>query len=201
MNKKMVAAIMTGSLLLAVPAQAALHSTTVTLDGDWYLQAGQLVNHSDPGILVTGLVYSMGKQENGAGVWEDYLSDGRREDRLPGSSTHYSSQIWSGLQLGSLGVWTFGGLDLDRIVNAATGDVDGQNLDFGGASLRHAYVEVYFSDGFSGRAHLAETGWHASQVLVIGDAVTPVPEPASALLLMAGFSLVAGVRGRTSRAA
>ncbi|MDZ7855706.1 PEP-CTERM sorting domain-containing protein [Sphaerotilus sp.] len=201
MNRKMIAGIVAGWVGLAAPAWAAGHSATVTLDGDWYLQAGQVVNHSAPGILVTGLVYAMGAQEDGVAVWEDYLSDGRREDRLPGSSTHYSSQVWTGLQLEHHATWTFDGLDLDRIVHAATGEVDSQNLDYGGTSLRHAYVEVHFSDGFSGRAWLEQTGWDVGQVLVIGDAVPAVPEPASALMLMAGLGLVAGVRYRTGRTA
>lgn len=199
MNRKMIAGIVAGWVGLAAPAWAGAHSATVTLDGDWYLQAGQVVNHSAHGILVTGLVYAMGAPEDGVAVWEDYLSDGLRQDRLPGSSTHYSTQAWTELQLAHHETWTFGGLDLDRIVHAATGEVDSQNLDFGGASLRHAYVEVHFSDGFSGRAWLAETGWDVGQVLVIGDAVPAVPEPGSAFMLLAGLGLVTAARCRASR--
>ena len=158
MNKKMVAGIIAASISAIAQAQTARHAATVTLDGDWYLQAGAVVNQSDSGILVTGVTYAMGAQEDGVGVWEDYLGDGRREDRLPGSQTHYSTQVWSGLQLAEQDVWTFGGLDLDRILNAATGDVDSQSLDFSGASLRYAYVEVCFSDGIRARAPLAELG-------------------------------------------
>ena len=201
MNRKVIAGIVAGSLAWTAQAWAAGHSATVTLDGDWYLQAGQVVNHSEHDILVTGLVYAMGAPEDGVAVWEDYLSDGLREDRLPGSSTHYSTQVWTGLQLAHHATWTFSGLDLDRIVHAASGEVDSQNLDFGGASLRHAYVEVHFSDGFSGRAWLAETGWDVGQVLVIGDTAPAVPEPASAFMLAAGLGLVAAARYRADRVA
>jgi hypothetical protein len=203
MNRKMVAGIVAASLSLVAQAQTQTvrHSATVTLDGDWYLQAGEILNQSDAGILVTGLTYSMGTQDSGIGVWEDYLSDGHRDERLPGSSTHYSSQIWSGLQLTSQQVWTFGGLDLDRIVDASTGEVDSQNLDFSGASLRHAYVVVHFSDGFHGQARLTETGWDVTQVLRIGDAVSPVPEPVPGFMLAAGLGLVTLARRRAGRAA
>jgi hypothetical protein len=207
MNKQMIAAIIAASLSLAAQAQQSLHAATVTLDGDWYLQAGTVLNQSGAGILVTGLTYAMGTPQDGGGVWEDFLSEGRHESRLPGSSTHYSTQVWSGLQLQSQGVWDFGGLDLDRIVHTATGEVDSQNVDFSGVSLRNAYVEVCFSDGFRGQARLAALAWDKTQVLYIGDAVTPgaasvpvpvpvpVPEPAQGWLLAAGLGWM-GLRRR-----
>jgi hypothetical protein len=93
------------------------------------------------------------------------------------------------------------GVDLDRIVDASTGEVDSQNLDFSGASLRHAYVVVHFSDGFHGQARLTETGWDVTQVLRIGDAVSPVPEPVPGFMLAAGLGLVTLARRRAGRAA
>ena len=194
MNRKMIAGIFAASVCTLAQAQTGLHAATVTLEGDWYLQAGTVLNQSDAGIHITGVLYSMGAAANGIGVWEDHLGGGRREDRLPGSATHYSSQVWTGLHLDSEDTWTFDGLDLDHIVRAEAGDVDSQNLDFAGHSLRHAYIEVRFSDGFAARAKLWEQGWDVTQVLHIGESVSPVPEPASAALLAAGVGLVWGRR-------
>jgi len=200
MNSKMIAAIFAASISVVGQAQT-LHAATVTLDGNWYLQAGDVVNQSDAGIFVTEVTYSMGAQVDGAGVWEDYLSDGLHADRLAGSSTHYSSQIWSGLQLASQATWTFGGLDLDRIVDASTGEVDSRNLDFGGASLHQAYVQVTFSDGYREQVRLAELGWNVTQVLRIGETIAPVPEPASGLMLAAGLGAVLFGRRKAGRQA
>jgi hypothetical protein len=198
MNSKLVAAVIAASISVVAQAQT-LHAATVTLDGDWYLQAGEVLNQSDAGIFVTDIISSLGAQVDGAGVWEDYLSEGLRADRLAGSSTHYSSQIWSGLQLASQATWTFGGLDLDRIVHASTGEVDSQNLDFSGASLRQAYVQVTFSDGYHEQVRLAELGWNVTQVLRIGETVAPVPEPAPALMLVAGLGAVLFGRRKPGR--
>lgn len=200
MNKNVLAGFAAAVISVAGQAQP-LHAATVTLDGDWYLQAGQVLNLSDPGIQVTGLTYSMGAQHDGAGVWEDYLSGGERQDRLPGSASHYSTQVWSGLQVERQGVWGFDGLDLDRIVRASTGEVDGQNLDFEGVSLRYAYVEVLFSDGYRAHAHLQALGWDVTQVLHIGQAVSPVPEPAAAWMLAVGAGMLWGTRRRADRSA
>jgi hypothetical protein len=198
MNSKLIAAIIAASISGAGQA-GALHAATVTLDGDWYLQAGEVFNQSDTGILVTGLTYSMGAQVDGAGVWEDYLSDGRHADRLSGSSAHYSTQVWTGLQLASQATWTFGGLDLDRIIHASSGEVDSQNLDFSGASLRYASVMVTFSDGYCAKARLDALGWDVTQVLHLGDAVTPVSEPTQGLMLVAGLGVVLFGRRKAGR--
>jgi hypothetical protein len=188
MNQWIWAGLTAATMAFSVQAQSP-HAATITLDGDWYLQAGTVRNLSAEGILVSALRYSMGPQQDGVGVWEDHLASGLREDRLVGSPTHYSTQVWDGLALGLDEVWRFEGLDLDHIVDAGAGVVDSQNLDFAGTSLRHAYVEVLFSDGFRAHAHLASTGWDVTQVLHIGQ-VSPVPEPTAAWLLVCGFGLL-----------
>jgi hypothetical protein len=190
MNRKMIAGIFAASVCTLAQSQTGLHAATVTLDGDWYLQAGKVLNLSEAGIHVTGVSYSMGAAADGIGVWEDHDGGGYREDRLAGSTTHYSTQVWTGLHLHSQDTWTFDGLDLDRIVRTETGEVDSQNLDFAGHSLRHAYIELRFSDGFEARAPLWQQGWDVTQVLHIGGPVSAVPEPASAALLAAGAVLL-----------
>jgi hypothetical protein len=180
-----------------VASAQARHAATVTLDGNWYLQAGTVLNQSDAGIEVTGFTYSMGAQVDGAGVWENHFGDGQRLQALAGSATHYTAQEWSGLSVASQATWHFGGLDLDRILDAATSEVDSQNLDSSGESLRHAFVQVSFSDGYRGRVALAVQGWEVTQVLRIGDAVSPVPEPEAGLMLAAGLGVVVLGRRRT----
>ena len=195
MNEKLIAGVVGALLSLGAQAEGR-HSATVTLYGDWYLQAGEVLNQSDDGIHITGFTYSMGAQADGVAVWETHLGTGRSMQWIPGSSTHYSKEVWPSLDIGSQATWRFSGLDLDRIVDSATGEVDSENLDFSGESLRNAYVSVRFSDGFSGQAPLATQGWNVTQVLFIGDAVPPVPEPATSLMLGAGLGLVLLGRGR-----
>ena len=198
MNGKRIAAIIAALVYMVAPAQAGMrHAATVTLDGDWYLQAGTVSNLSDDGIEVTGFAYSMGAQVDGAGVWENYLGGGQHEQPLAGTTAHYTTQVWSGMAVERQASWHFSGLDLDRIIRASTGEVDSQNLDLGGESLRHAYVQVTFSDGYRGRATLAALGWEVTQVLCIDDAVppvSPVPEPGTGLMLVAGLGMVLGGR-------
>lgn len=189
MNVTIMAGLIAASLSLGAQAQGR-HAATVTLDGDWYLQAGEVLNQSDDDIRITGFTYSMGAQADGVGVWETYLSTAQSAHWLAGNSTHYSSEVWSALDVVSQASWRFSGLDLDRIVSTATGEVDSQNLDFSGQSLRNAYVSVRFSDGYCGHASLATLGWNVTQVLTIGDAVSPVPEPGANLMLGAGLGLV-----------
>lgn len=189
MNGKIMAGLVIASMSLVAQAQGR-HAARVTLDGDWYLQAGEVLNQSDDGIRITGFTYSMGAQADGVGVWETYLSTGEPTHWLAGNSTHYSNEAWSALDVASQATWHFSGLDLDRIVNTATGEVDNLNLDFSGESLRNAYVSVRFSDGYCGHAHLATQGWDVTQVLYIGDAVSAVPEPGTSLMLGAGLGVV-----------
>jgi hypothetical protein len=186
------AAVLTlAMLVVATPAVAEIadrHAATVTLDGSWFLQAGQVLNHSDPDIRVTEFRYSMGNQEPGRGVWERYLETGQEEFRLAGTEAHYSSVVWRDLSVASGETMTFDGLDLDRIVGIVPAEVDSQNVDLSGESLRGAYVEVVFSDGLRGRAALAEAGWNVTQVLEIVAA--PVPEAPSLALMAGGLVLV-----------
>lgn len=193
MNGKLIAVMIVAwvSVLGLAQAQASTrHAATVTLEGDWYLQAGAVLNQSDDGIEVTGFTYSMGEQTDGAGVWEAHLGGGQHKQALAGTTGHYTTQGWTGLAVPSQSTWYFGGLDLDRIIRASTGEVDSQNLDFSGESLRHAYVQVTFSDGHRGQAVLAVQGWDVTQVLRIGEAVSPVPEPGAGLMLVVGLGWV-----------
>ena len=186
------AAVLTLAMLAAAtPAVAQVadrHAATVTLDGSWFLQAGQVLNQSGPDIRVIEFRYSMGNPEPGRGVWERYLGTGQEESPLAGTTAHYSGAVWRDLSVASDEAMSFDGLDLDRIIDLSPAEVDSQNVDLSGASLRGAYVEVVFSDGQRGRAALAETGWNVTQVLEIVAA--PVPEMPSLALMAGGLVLV-----------
>lgn len=186
------AAILTLAMLVAAtPAVAQVadrHAATVTLDGSWFLQAGQVLNQSSPDIRVVEFRYSMGMAAVGTAVWERYLDGAAVESPLAGTAAHYSTAAWRDLSVSSGEVLTFSGLDLDRITRLEPVEVDSQNVDLVGDSLRGAYVEVVFSDGQRGRASLAETAWNVTQVLEIVAA--PVPETPSLALMAGGLVLV-----------
>lgn len=202
-SKKMTLAAMLLASALALPALAQTrHAATITLDGNWYLQAGQVLNQSSDGIALTGFWYSMGAPQAGSAVWERYESGSQALDPLAGSDTHYSTAYWGGLNLDPGRMLRFGGLDLDRVETTAPLSIDNQSIDSGGGSLAHAYVEVMFSDGLRGRVALAQWSWERTQVLTIDVPAAPVPEPAPAAMLGAGvLALAAGARRRAASGA
>lgn len=174
--------------LPAVAQDSSRHAATVTLDGSWFLQAGEVLNQSSPDIRVIEFRYSMGSPAVGTAVWERYLNGAEVESPLAGTAAHYSTAVWRDLSVSSGEAMTFAGLDLDRITRLEPAEVDSQNVDLVGDSLRGAYVEVVFSDGQRGRAALAETAWNVTQVLEIVAA--PVPEAPPLALLAGGLTLV-----------
>ncbi|MFM2347157.1 MAG: hypothetical protein RL654_1910 [Pseudomonadota bacterium] len=179
------------ALLIAAAAPTSVaaetrHAAVITLDGNGYLQAGQVLNDSSDGITLTGFWYSMGAQEAGIGVWERYEGGHQALDALAGTSDHYSTAYWGGLSLGGGQSMRFGGLDLDRIAATSPVSIDSETIDRIGSSLRHAYVEVLFSDGLRGRVALAAQPWNTTQELTI-QVASPVPEPAAAAMFATGL--------------
>lgn len=182
----LLAALLIGAAAPAPVAAETRHAAVITLDGNWYLQSGQVRNDSSDGITLTGFWYSMGAQEAGIGVWERYEGSHQTLDPLAGTSDHYSTAYWGGLSLDSGQSMRFGGLDLDRIASTSPVRIDSETIDSTGSSLRNAYVEVLFSDGLRGRVALAAQSWSTTQVLTI-QVASPVPEPAAAAMFGAGL--------------
>ena len=187
---KIVTALFVGLASFAAQAQ---YSARVTLDGDWYLQAGQVENFT-PGINITMMRFSTGAHENGNAVFEQYLANDTRDGWLTPQNTHYSVSDWD-LSLSAGQTAYFSGLDIDVITDISTNLTDSQNLDMVGTSLKTAYVELTFADGYYKVLHLNQTPWSVSQVLEFG--VAPVPEPETYAMLLAGLGVVGAARRKT----
>jgi hypothetical protein len=187
---KFVAALFVGLVSFASHAQ---YSARVTLDGDWYLQAGQVENFT-PGIDIVAMRYSTGLHENGGAVFEQYIAGDTRDGWLTPQNTHYSVSDWS-TSLAAGQTFYFSGLDIDVITNISTNEVDSQNLDMVGTSLRTAYIELTFADGYYKVMHLNQTPWSVTQVLDFG--VAPIPEPESYAMMLVGLGVLGAVRRKT----
>jgi hypothetical protein len=171
------------ALILAVALSASAHAqtATVTLEGDWFLQAGQVVSDRD----LAAFSYGTGQPLPGRAIFQTYLSDGTEEAPLLDGTERYSRHTWYFDQPTKM--FTFSGLDLDRV-----GLTDDQ-LDATGESLAGAYVELTWVDGFYARLPLSTTAWSVTQVLNYPQ-VSSVPELGSLVLMLAGLGVLAWVR-------
>lgn len=158
---------------------ASARTVTVTLDGDWYLQAGTVTSNMD----LVRVTYSTGPQLDGRAIFQDWLAGGIQE--APSGADRYSVQSWdvSGQS------FTFAGLDLDIIDSATPGGIDEATLDPIGTSLAGAHIELTWADGFYKRLPLNMTPWTQTQILTWTD-VAPVPEPAAMLMMLAGLGAI-----------
>jgi hypothetical protein len=173
------------SVLVCFSVQAQ-HSAEVFLDGDNYIQNGFIKNTSNlPGVFLEKFVLSTGTMEQGAAVFENWLSTGQHSNYLPGSTSHYTDEIYSGLTLGFNQTFTFFGLDIDMFDPQSVGGINHADIDNIGGSLRNASVSFFFSDGYSRSVELNETGWGVPQQLSFTE-VSPVPEPATVILFAIG---------------
>jgi hypothetical protein len=183
-----------------IPAMAQAqtnHAFRVTLDGDWYLQAGDVLNQSDPEIYIIGLTYSTGPFREGGAVFEHYLATGMESQLLPGYPNHYGTHQWAFDQITPGDRFYFQGLDLDNFLVGLV--PDGIVIDDVGGSMTGAYVEVQFSDGFYKRLSLNSTPWMQTQILQFTDRVSPVPEPSEAAMMILGLAMLGAHRRRQKR--
>lgn len=180
------AALLAASL---VTSHAAARTATVTLEGDWLLQAGQITSDAD----LVAVSYQLGTPVTGRAVFEPWIAGGLAEAPIGDTVGHYSRQTW--MFNTPTQSFVFSGLDLDQI-----GRPD-EVLDTNGASMRGAYIELTWTDGFYKILPIAQTPWDVTQVLTWTD-VSPVPEPGTTSLLLAGMAAVAlSARTRKNKAA
>lgn len=173
------------------------HAFTVTLNGDWYLQTGDVLNQSDPGISVVGLEYGIGPFREGGAIFQRFTGNATELQPLPGYSDYYGVNQWGFSPVASGDRFYFSGLDLDTLL---TGLVpDGTLIDTTGGTMRDAYVEVLFSDGFYKRLSLSNTAWMQTQILQFTEQVSPVPEPHEATMLILGLAMLGAHRRRQKR--
>jgi hypothetical protein len=167
---------------------AAARTATVTLEGDWLLQAGQITSDTD----LVAVSYQLGTPVNGRAVFEPWISGGIAEAPTGDAAGHYSRQTW--VFDTPTQAFTFSGLDLDQI--GQSDDV----LDVTGASMSGAYIELTWSDGFYKLLPVNATPWDVTQVLTWSDAypVSPVPEPGTSSLLLSGMAAIALISRRTA---
>lgn len=176
--------------IAAASISASARTATVTLDGDWYLQAGIVTSSMD----LVRVTYSTGPQLDGRAVFQSYLAGGTQE--APFGADRYSVQSWdvSGQS------FAFAGLDLDIIDGATPGGIDEATIDPTGHSLAGAHIELTWADGFYKRLSLNTTPWTQTQILTWTD-VAPVPEPAALLMMLAGLGVLGFVARKTGGAA
>ncbi len=173
--------------LLASNAAFAVGTATVHLDGGSFIQSGSVTNTSAAGINITKVVYDLGAQAAGIAIWEIFNSTGTHSNFLGGSSlTHYSTETFAGLSTAAGSTFSFSGLDIDLIVSVIPPVADSGTLG-APSSLARASVTVFFSDGSSGSAALAQQTWDKDQNLRIGAAV---PEPGTYALMGMGLGIV-----------
>lgn len=176
--------------IAAASIGASARTATITLDGDWYLQAGTVTSSMD----LVRVTYSTGPHLDGRAVFQSYLAGGTQEAMF--GVDRYSAQSWdvSGQS------FAFAGLDLDIIDSATPGGIDEATLDPIGSSLAGAYVELTWADGLYRRLSLNTTPWDQTQILTWAD-VAPVPEPAALLMMLAGLGVLGFVARKTGGAA
>lgn len=176
--------------IAAASIGASARTATVTLDGDWYLQAGTVTSSMD----LVRVTYSTGPQLDGRAVFQSYLAGGIQD--APFGADRYSVQSWdvSGQS------FAFAGLDLDIIDSATPGGIDEATIDPTGHSLAGAHIELTWADGFYKRLPLNVTPWTQTQILTWTDAAH-VPEPAALLMMLAGLGVLGFVARKTGGAA
>lgn len=176
--------------IAAASIGASARTATITLDGDWYLQAGTVTSSMD----LVRVTYSTGPQLDGRAVFQGWMAGGIQE--APFGADRYSVQSWdlSGQS------FTFSGLDIDIIDSGTIGGIDEITIDPTGSSLAGAYVELTWADGFYKRLSLNTTPWDQTQILTWTD-VAPVPEPAALLMMLAGLGVLGFVARKTGGAA
>lgn len=176
---------------MACGSASANGSATIFLDGNRFLQAGSVTNHSGPGVYLTQVQYQIGFASAGDAVWQLNSSTGSHFGFI--KDNWYTVEVLTGLHIAPGASFSFGGLDIDLITSMNPVTVSNTLIDDIGTSLSHASILLSFSDHTFGGVQLNKTGWTVSQNLKVAASV---PEPQTYALTGMGLALAGFVARR-----
>ena len=166
---------------------------TATLSS--FVQNGSVTNTHTSNL--TELIYTLGTPEDNLATWDSSTAGGTASDFLS-NPQYFQTVTFSGLNIATGGVFSFGSLDIDLIITLAPLDVTGGILG-GPETLRNASLTAKFADGTIGVASLIQQEWFPDQNLELVTRTTAVPEPST--LALGLIAAIAGVGLRARKAA
>lgn len=184
------------ALFLALPFTAAFANNSADVNLFTYIQYGTISNDNSSTANIVKVVYDLGTAADGIATWDrnpnPALSGGVASNFLS-NNRHFQTLTWSGLSVAPGDNFNFRGLDIDLIQTLSPLSVTGTTLDSNGSSLVNASVSIFWDNGTSGSASLAQQAWSQTQNLTITSAV---PEPSTIALMLGGLGLVGFMAAR-----
>ena len=174
------------ALFLALPFTAAFANNSADVNLFTYIQYGTISNDNSSTANIVKVVYDLGTAADGIATWDSYSAGGVASNFLA-NNRYFQTITWSGLSVAPGDDFGFSNLDIDLIQTLSPLSVTGSTLDSNGSSLVNASVSIFWDNGTSGSASLAQQAWSQTQNLTITSAV---PEPSTIALMLGGLGLV-----------